>query len=81
MSKDGGQRHPLEPKQVGKGIDAPKHRPLDPQTWLIGSNHPYSPFPGNALKWESWVWDDGTNVRADILSPDHNLLMTFSGTS
>ena len=63
MSKDGGQRHPLEPKQVGKGVDAPRHRPLDPQTWLIGSNHPYSPFPGNALKWESWVWDDGTTYE------------------
>ena len=60
MSKDGEQRHPLEPKKVGKGIDAPRHHPLNPQKWLIGSNHPYSPFPGNALKWESWVWDDGT---------------------
>ena len=60
MSKDEGQRHPLEPKKVGKGIDAPRHRPDDPQQWLAGSNHPYAPFPGNALKWESWVYDDGT---------------------
>ena len=54
------QRHPLELKQVGKGIDAGKHNPGDPQQYLAGSNHPYSPFPGNALKWESWVFDDGT---------------------
>ena len=45
---------------MGKGLDAPKHNPSDPQAWLAGSNHPYAPFPGNALKWESRVWDDGT---------------------
>ncbi|CAL5219290.1 g1095 [Coccomyxa viridis] len=63
MSKQEGQRHPLEPRQVGKGIDAPRHRPDDPQQWLAGSNHPYAPFPGNALKWESWVYDDGTTFE------------------
>ena len=48
------------PKQVGKGLDAFKYSPKDPQAYLIGSNHPLSPFPGNALKWESRVYDDAT---------------------
>ena len=54
------QRHPLEPKAVGKGLDAYKHSPRDPQAYLAGSHHPYAPFVGNALKWESIVYDDGT---------------------
>ena len=57
---DDDRRHPLEPKRVGKGLQAPRHNPLDPQVYLAGSNHPYAPFPGNALKWESRVYDDGT---------------------
>jgi hypothetical protein len=28
--------------------------------WLAGSTHPYAPFVGNALKWESFAYDDGT---------------------
>ncbi len=54
------QRHPLEPKAVGKGLDAYRHSPKDPQHYLAGSQHPYAPFVGNALKWESVVYDDGT---------------------
>ncbi|BDA41949.1 probable phosphatidylinositol 4-phosphate 5-kinase 8 at N-terminal half [Coccomyxa sp. Obi] len=57
------QRHPLEPKAVGKGLDAHRHSPLDPQSYLAGSQHPYSPFPGNALKWDSVVYDDGTTYE------------------
>lgn len=34
--------------------------PRDPQWWLAGSVHPYAPFVGNPLKWESNVYDDGT---------------------
>ena len=52
---------------MGKGLDAPKHNPADPQAWLAGSNHPYAPFPGNALKWESRVWDDGTTYGITCL--------------
>jgi hypothetical protein len=62
------QRHPLEPKAVGKGLDAPRHNPADPQAYLAGSNHPYAPFPGNALKWESRVWDDGTTYALFSIS-------------
>ena len=27
---------------------------------LPHAEHPYAPFPGNALKWDSFVYDDGT---------------------
>lgn len=52
------QQDPL--KWVGSGLDAPKYSPADPQQYLAGSNHPHAPFTGNALKWESYVYDDGT---------------------
>ena len=45
---------PPEPKLVGKGLQ------LKSQADLIGSNHPLSPFVGNALEWSSYVFDDGT---------------------
>jgi hypothetical protein len=35
----------------------------DPMNWqysLRHSNHPLAPFPGEALKWSSYVYDDGT---------------------
>lgn len=51
---------PYHPKQVGKALDAPGISPKDPQAWLHESSHPYSPFTGNALKWDSYVYDDGT---------------------
>jgi hypothetical protein len=38
--------------------------PRDPQWWLAGSVHPYAPFVGNPLKWESNVYDDGTRCAA-----------------
>ena len=44
----------------GKGLDAHLYSPKDPQWWLAGSNHPYAPFVGNPLAWESFVYDDGT---------------------
>ena len=46
--------------QVGRGLRAEFDNPVDPQWHLADSEHPYAPFPGNALKWESFVYDDGT---------------------
>ena len=51
---------PMEPKWVGKGGMAGAISRDNPQWWLAGSLHPYAPFPGNALKWNSFVYDDGT---------------------
>ena len=58
MSESAGV--PPQPKFVGKGSNAGSINPKDPQWWLAGSLHPYAPFVGNALKWESYVYDDGT---------------------
>lgn len=46
-------------KTVGRGLEAPSSEPGDPQVFLHRSNHPYSPFTGNALKWDCWTYDDG----------------------
>uniref|UniRef100_A0A7S1XBJ9 Uncharacterized protein n=1 Tax=Tetraselmis chuii TaxID=63592 RepID=A0A7S1XBJ9_9CHLO len=50
-------------KEVGRGLDAPAYNPRDPQGYLEGSNHPYAPFTGNAYKWGSYVYDDGTTYE------------------
>lgn len=49
-----------DPKFVGNGLDAPRECPPDPQVHLWESNHPNAPFVGNALKWDSFVYDDGS---------------------
>jgi hypothetical protein len=41
--------------------------PKDPQWWLAGSVHPYAPFVGNALKWESYVYDDGSTYEGTMM--------------
>jgi hypothetical protein len=50
----------LSPRSGGFGIGAGTVVPEDPQWFLAGTNHPYSPFPGDAIEWESNVYDDGT---------------------
>ncbi len=52
--------YPTPPRLVGRGLDAALYSPKDPQAWLQTSSHPYAPFVGNALKWDSYVYDDGT---------------------
>lgn len=59
-----------DPKWVCSGLDAPREFPPDPQVYLQESNHPYAPFVGNALKWESYVYDDGTQYVDDALQGD-----------
>ncbi|KAA6416704.1 MAG: hypothetical protein FRX49_13315 [Trebouxia sp. A1-2] len=61
--KTGMDSWPPQPKKVGRGLDAATKSPKDPQLHLAGSNHPYAPFTGNALKWESNVYDDGTTFE------------------
>ncbi|KAK9805746.1 hypothetical protein WJX73_005145 [Symbiochloris irregularis] len=51
------------PKFVGTGVRGFLDDPDNPQAYLEGSNHPYAPFPGNALKWESFVFADGTSYE------------------
>lgn len=51
---------PFAIPKVGKGWRAAAKNYWDPQSGVTGSNHPYAAFPGNALKWDSYVFDDGT---------------------
>ncbi|GFH09373.1 uncharacterized protein HaLaN_04495, partial [Haematococcus lacustris] len=37
--------------------------PFNPQYSLRHSNHPLAPFPGEGLKWSSFVYDDGTTYE------------------
>lgn len=50
----------VEPRVVDKAVDAEAYSPMNPQWWLVNSAHPYAPFPGNSLEWQSNVYDDGT---------------------
>ncbi|GMH35111.1 hypothetical protein BSKO_02979 [Bryopsis sp. KO-2023] len=54
---------PDEIKFVNKGLRAPFHNPKNPQAYLEKSNHPYAPFTGNSLTWESFVFDDGSTFE------------------
>eukprot|EP00877_Chromochloris_zofingiensis_P004493 jgi/Chrzof1/14044/Cz08g22120.t1 len=49
-----------EPEYVGAGLGLKAEDPVNPQYSLRHSNHPLAPFPGEALKWSSFVYDDGT---------------------
>lgn len=64
MADDEQQVNPFlydeEELDKGKGTDAHLYSPKDPQWWFAGSTHPYAPFVGNALVWESHAYDDGT---------------------
>lgn len=64
---------PPQAKRVGKAANAGAANSRDPQWWLAGSVHPYAPFVGNALKWESYVYDDGTTYEGlMMLDVPHN---------
>ncbi|KAI8105680.1 hypothetical protein M9434_000262 [Picochlorum sp. BPE23] len=64
---DNDPNAPPTAKKVGKASNAESRSPNDPQWWLAGSVHPYAPFVGNALKWESYVYDDGSTYEGTML--------------
>ena len=49
-----------EPEYVGAGLGLDAEDPVNPQYSLRHSAHPLAPFPGEALKWASYAYDDGT---------------------
>ncbi|CAG9466398.1 unnamed protein product [Pedinophyceae sp. YPF-701] len=59
----GPPQEQLLPKKVGQGYGAYALKPLNPQDYLAGSHHPYAPFPGQPLRWQSYVYDDGTTYE------------------
>ncbi|KDD73401.1 hypothetical protein H632_c2214p0, partial [Helicosporidium sp. ATCC 50920] len=61
----------VRPIISGRGADF--FCPIAPQWWLVKSFHPYAPFPGNALEWDSNVYDDGTTYEGlMMLDVPHN---------
>lgn len=48
------------PEFVGAGLGLQAEDPFNPQYSLRHSTHPLAPFPGEAIKWASYVYDDGT---------------------
>eukprot|EP00798_Chlamydomonas_sp_ICE-L_P018651 gene18651-25167_t len=51
------------PEYVGAGLGLDHEDPFNPQFSLRHSAHPLAPFPGEPLKWSSWVYDDGTTFE------------------
>ncbi len=49
-----------QPEYVGAGLGLVAEDPLNPQYSLRHSNHPLAPFPGEPLKWASYVYPDFT---------------------
>lgn len=52
-----------EPEYVGAGLGLRTEDPIHPQWALRHTNHPLAPFPGEGLKWSSFVYDDGTTYE------------------
>ncbi|EFJ49752.1 hypothetical protein VOLCADRAFT_104196 [Volvox carteri f. nagariensis] len=51
------------PEYVGAGLGLKAEDPLNPQYSLRHSNHPLAPFPGEPLKWASYVYPDFTTYE------------------
>ncbi|PNW82944.1 hypothetical protein CHLRE_06g300550v5 [Chlamydomonas reinhardtii] len=51
------------PEYVGAGLGLVAEDPLNPQYSLRHSNHPLAPFPGEPLKWASYVYPDFTTFE------------------
>jgi hypothetical protein len=47
-------------RQVGKAREIPDAFEDCPQSYLEATHHPYAPFTGDAILWNSWVYDDAT---------------------
>ncbi|MEW5318158.1 MAG: hypothetical protein WDW38_009403 [Sanguina aurantia] len=52
-----------DPEYVGAGLGLRREDPINPQYSLRHSVHPLAPFPGEALKWASYVYPDGTTYE------------------
>ncbi|GLI62117.1 hypothetical protein VaNZ11_004653 [Volvox africanus] len=51
------------PEYVGAGLGLKAEDPLNPQYSLRHTNHPLAPFPGEPLKWASYVYPDFTTYE------------------
>lgn len=72
-----------EPEYVGMGLGLKAEDPINPQYSLRHSNHPLAPFPGEALKWASYVYDDGTTYEGltrDAVAHGMGVMVFGNGT-
>ncbi|GBF96794.1 hypothetical protein Rsub_09650 [Raphidocelis subcapitata] len=72
-----------EPEYVGAGLGLKAEDPFNPQYSLRHSNHPLAPFPGEPLKWASYVYDDGTTFEGltrDAVAHGMGVLVFGNGT-
>lgn len=51
---------------VGKAPTKQAGRMINPAWRLAGSNHPYAPFTGNPLMWQSYVYDDASTCAGGL---------------
>lgn len=54
------RRPPVKLRYVGRAPQKGFQYYLDSAWRLAGSVHPYAPFTGNSLQWNSYVYDDGS---------------------
>lgn len=47
-------------RHVGKAREIPDAFENSPQAYLEATHHPYAPFTGDTVHWNSWVYDDAT---------------------
>lgn len=47
-------------RSVGKAREIPDAFENCPQSYLEATHHPYAPFTGDTIHWNSWVYDDAT---------------------
>ncbi|KAI8476310.1 MAG: hypothetical protein J3K34DRAFT_516723 [Monoraphidium minutum] len=72
-----------EPEYVGAGLGLKAEDPFNPQYSLRHSNHPLAPFPGEPLKWSSYVYDDGTTFEGltrDAVAHGMGVMVFGNGT-
>lgn len=50
-------------RHVGKAREIPDAFENSPQAYLEATHHPYAPFTGDTIHWNSWVYDDATTYE------------------
>lgn len=47
-------------RSITEATKVPKRFKVEPQAFLEATHLPYAPFPGDTLRWDSWVWHDAS---------------------
>lgn len=57
-------------RHVGKAREIPDAFENSPQAYLEATHHPYAPFTGDTVHWNSWVYDDATTCVLPLLNSE-----------